>query len=51
MKLLPAARHLRGRRFLYDPSAFVDRLDYLFEHNPWVAKRAATRRPFAGGDL
>jgi 2-oxo-4-hydroxy-4-carboxy-5-ureidoimidazoline decarboxylase len=29
------------------PAAFRDRLAAIFEHSPWVAGRAAPRRPFA----
>jgi 2-oxo-4-hydroxy-4-carboxy-5-ureidoimidazoline decarboxylase len=30
-----------------DPAAFAQALDGIFEHAPWVAERAAARRPFA----
>ena len=31
-----------------DEAAFVARLANVFEHSPWIAARAAGRRPFAG---
>lgn len=31
-----------------DAGAFEARLAHVFEHAPWVARRAAARRPFAG---
>lgn len=30
-----------------DASAFVDTLRGIYEHSPWIAERAAARRPFA----
>jgi OHCU decarboxylase len=33
-----------------DPAAFEGRLGHVFEHAPWVARRAAARRPFASRD-
>lgn len=29
------------------PARFVEALDGIFEHSPWIAQRAAARRPFA----
>ncbi len=34
-----------------DPAAFEARLGHIFEHAPWVARRAAAGRPFAGRDV
>ncbi len=31
----------------YDRSRFVEALDGIFEHSPWVAERAWERRPFS----
>ncbi|HEX9464850.1 MAG TPA: 2-oxo-4-hydroxy-4-carboxy-5-ureidoimidazoline decarboxylase [Alphaproteobacteria bacterium] len=33
-----------------DPAAFEAHLGHVFEHAPWVTRRAATRRPFASRD-
>ena len=33
-----------------DAAAFEARLGHVFEHAPWVARRAASRRPFATRD-
>lgn len=33
-----------------DTDAFTARLAHVFEHAPWVARRAAAGRPFAGRD-
>ena len=29
------------------PDEFVSRLDGIYEHSPWIAERAAGKRPFA----
>lgn len=31
----------------FDDAAFVDELDDIYEHSPWVAERALSDRPFA----
>jgi 2-oxo-4-hydroxy-4-carboxy-5-ureidoimidazoline decarboxylase len=33
-----------------DRSRFVEKVGWVFEHSPWVAERAWTRRPFASLD-
>jgi 2-oxo-4-hydroxy-4-carboxy--5-ureidoimidazoline (OHCU) decarboxylase len=30
-----------------DDAAFVAALNGIYEHSPWIAKRAASRRPFS----